>query len=145
MTTPSATKVRRRPRVGWFVLGGALLLAAVVAFGAGLALTVSSASETDGTLRTGSGEAEVEAPAGERRMLFAPEGEPVPDCTVRDGSGERTLEEPWASTTVTTGGREWEGFATFDSGDGDLRVTPVVRARCGWASRWARTSSSACW
>jgi len=122
-TPYGARPPKPRPRVVWFVVGGALLLAAVAVFGIGLYLTASRATTTDATFRTDEGEVRVESPAGERRMLFVPEGAPVPECTVSDGSTERPLDDPAGTTTVTTGGEEWEGLATFDSGDGALRIS----------------------
>jgi hypothetical protein len=123
MSFPPPPAAKKRPGVRWFVVGGLLLVLAVAAFVVGLVLTLKAATHTDTTFSTADGPATVEVEAGTDRMLFVPSGSGSPDCTVEDGSGARTLENPSASTTVTTGGDEWVGFATFDSGDGDLTIT----------------------
>lgn len=119
--TPPAPK--KRPSVVWFVVGGLLLVLAVATFAGGLFLTITSATHTDATFDTADGPASVQVDSGTDRMLFVPSGSGSPDCTVEDGSGTRSLGSPSGTTTVTTGGHEWIGFATFDSGDGDLTIT----------------------
>ncbi len=116
---------KRRPGRIWFVVGAVLLLSAGVVFAVGLYTTINRASATDGTVRTNAGDVAVSAPADSRRTLFVIEGTSVPQCSVHDGAGPRELEDIGGRVVVTTGGREWHGFASFDSGDGDLRIQCV--------------------
>lgn len=120
---PHPPTAKKRPGIRWFVIGGLLLVLAVAVFVVGLVLTIKAATHTDATFDTADGPASVEVDADTDRMLFVPSGVAGPDCSVEDGSGSRPLGNPSATTTVTTGGEEWVGFATFDSGDGDLRIT----------------------
>ena len=125
--------MKHRPRALWFFVGGGLVLVAIVVFVVGLVLTIRSSTDTDATFRT-SGPIGFDSEPGTERMLFVRSGAAEPSCTVRDGTGaERPLDHPAATTTVTTGGTEWTGFATFDSGDGNLtiRCTTVTRIRVG--------------
>lgn len=126
---PPPPAVKKRPGVRWFVVGGLLLVLAVAAFAVGLVLTLRSATGTDATFSTADGPTSVEAEAGTDRMLFVPSGAPSPSCTVEDGEGTRNLDRPSAGTTVTTGGHEWVGFATFESGDGHLTVSCETAGR----------------
>jgi len=69
-------------------------------------------------------------------MLFHVTGGLEPACTVDNGSGARTPPFPDGTTTITTGGRTWEGFAAFDTGDGTVTIScediaPWTRLRVG--------------
>ncbi len=123
---PPASTQRPRPRVAWFFVGGALLLLGVAAFVVLLVLTISRASHTDGVATLpGSGEpVRMQVTAGEKRMLFAPEGQPAPSCTVADAGGtDVAVDGVSANVTVGTGGRTWKGFGTFTSPTASIEIS----------------------
>ena len=134
---PPVRATKPRPRARWFVVGATLLVlgAAVLAFG--LVTTISRATTTDvvALLRGPGQPVGLGVPVGEERMVFVPQGEPVPECAVATADGrDLELRPTTTSTTVTTMGRTWVGVATFTSPSAEVRVecaTPVTALRVG--------------
>jgi hypothetical protein len=123
MTTPASTKAR--PSWGWFVLGGALLVAAV-ASGIGLFVwTLAGFVATDATVPADGAPHEVAVPTDGDRMLWYDEGAPGTDCTVVD----RRTGEPVRLDTVAgrftrdDGGGGRVGARRLDPGSGELTIT----------------------
>ena len=112
-----------RPSRWWLALGAALLAVAVAVLAGGLTLVIRGVTSTDAVFPANGDPVQVSSPPGTTRMLFVPAGAPEPDCSVTDGSGtERLLDPVSGRARVVTRGGQWRGFASFDSGDGRLRV-----------------------
>lgn len=116
---------KKRPRAIWFAVGG-LLMVAGIAIGVALFVTAyTSATAEDGVITANGQPATINAPAGEKRMLFVPSGERPPSCTLVDGTGTKLLVRAiFNDSTLSTGGTDWNGFSQVDSsGDGRITIT----------------------
>jgi hypothetical protein len=108
---------KRRPRAWWFVLGGGLMLAALIVFAVTVASFVHEIAHTDARFAA-EGTHQVVLPAHDERGLFVydlgPLGNP---CTARDDRGTRV------AMRLTDDGDDVDGWvlvARFDTGDGHL-------------------------
>jgi hypothetical protein len=123
---PPLTPGRPRPRRVWFFVGGGLVLVAVMTFVLLLVLLLSRSTRTDdvATLSTSGEPVSLDVVAGERRMLFAVEGQPAPRCTMTGADAEQVVLDPvGSSVTVGTDGTQWKGFATFTSRTDRVELT----------------------
>lgn len=114
---------KKRPKAWWFFVGGFLMLAGI---GIGVALFVNafvSATEQDGVVTADGRPATINAPAGEKRMLFVRSDQRAPSCDLVDGTGKKLLLRPiFDAPTLNIGGTKWLEFSQVDS-SGDGRVT----------------------
>lgn len=113
-----------RPSAGWFVVGIVLLLVAVAA-GVGLFIwTLSGFLDTDAELAADGRPHQVSVGTDEDRMLWRADAT-AQECEVVDRrTGDVIALDPTtASFDRSDSGGSWHGFATFDPGSGDLRVT----------------------
>ncbi len=116
---------KKRPKAWWFAVGAILLVAGI---GIGVALFVtaySTATEKDGVITANAQPANINAPAGEKRMLFVPNGDRAPSCALVDGTGKNLLLRPiFGEATLETDGIQWQAFSQVDSaGDGKITIT----------------------
>lgn len=112
------TAAKYRPRARWWVVGGALLVLAPLAFVASLFTVLAPLFQEDAVLPADGQPRQVSVAAGEERALFTPQGSSA-SCSVTDGSGtDLKLRRVSGEFTVN----EWLAVARFDTGDGDLSV-----------------------
>jgi hypothetical protein len=108
---------RRRPRAWWFVLGGGLMLAALIVFAVTVASFVHELAHTDARFAA-EGTHQVVLPAHDERGLFVDDLGPLGNpCTARDDRGGRV------AMRLTDDGDDVNGWvlvARFDTGDGHL-------------------------
>lgn len=123
MSAPGPEKVR--PSWGWFVLGGGLLVAAVVSAIVLFVWTLSSFLATDVTVPADGAPHEVGVPADGDRMLWYDEDATATSCEVVDRATGRPilLETVSGSLTRDDGDGGRVGSWRFDPGSGDLTVT----------------------
>lgn len=116
---------KKRPRVLWFVVGALLMVLGIAVGVTVIVLGVKKVTVTDAIFSADGSAHAVNAPSGERRMVFTPAGTAVPSCTFVDSSGTTLLTRAiFGQATVTTGGTEWRAFASIDSsGDGKVSAT----------------------
>lgn len=107
-----------RPRARWFVVGGGLVVLAVVVFVGALVLVLRPLAQEDAIVAAGAGPVTVDVPADEERALFTRDGEPV-DCTVTDADGA-AVELRAVSGEFTY--NEWTAQQRFDTGAGDVMI-----------------------
>ncbi len=76
----------------------------------------------DGTQFDSPGQAQVDLPPGEERMLWSRPGA-EPDCSVADTSGSALPLDESVSVSVSINDDEWVGVGTFPTGNGHVIVT----------------------
>lgn len=115
---------KRRPSGWWFVVGSALIVAALVA-GVGLFIwTLSAFFTTDATVPTDGTPHSITVDTDGERMLWRDSAVFNPDCTVVDrASGEQIdLRPVHSQITKEFGDDEWTAAYRFDPGSGELEV-----------------------
>jgi hypothetical protein len=116
---------RYRPSGWWFVLGGALVVAAIVA-GIGLFVwTLSAFLTTDATVGADGQAHRVSVDTDGDRMLWVQAAVPAPDCEVVDTATGRpvALSPVTSHLTKDVGDGEWRAAYRFAPGSGELEVT----------------------
>ena len=140
MTTPYSPTgyplppAKPRPKVRWFVIGGLLVALAIACFVVGLFLTLRSAIGADATFRADGQPHTVHVPAGEKRMLFATEGDGVA-CVITEDGQRVPLGSPHLRTHVDANGTDWTGRGTFTSRTGTVQATCATPAVTGHQAR----------
>jgi hypothetical protein len=116
---------KKRPNRWWFLVGGLLMVVGIAIGVATFATAYSSATQQDGVITANGRPATINAPAGEKRMLFVPSGQRAPSCELVDGTGKKLLVRPiFGDATLGTGGTEWQVFSQVESsGDGKVTLT----------------------
>ena len=115
-TPPPPPPRRQRPRVLWFFVAGAMILAAPLIFAGALFTVLRPLTQEDAVFAVAESPVQVDLPAGEERALFSTEGLSA-DCAVTDGSGRPVDLRP---VTGEFNYNEWTAVWRFDTGDGDL-------------------------
>lgn len=116
---PSPVPRKYRPRARMWVIGGAMILLAVIVFVGGLFAVLRPLTQEDGIVAAGGPAISLDVPAGAERALFTRFGVPA-DCTVTDSGGRaRPLEPVTGDYTYN----EWVAINTFDTGNGDVSVS----------------------
>lgn len=115
---------RRRPSGWWFVVGGVLVLVAIVAFVALFAWTLTGFLDTDAKVAADGRAETVRLEGDDRRMLWLEDGLSQ-TCVVTDpASGEevatRSVTGDFSRSEGDTG---WTGSVTFAPGSGSVEVT----------------------
>jgi hypothetical protein len=129
-----------RPSGWWFVVGGGLIVAAVVA-GVGLFIwTLSAFFSTDATVAADGQTHQVTVETDGDRMLWRDVHVFDPDCSVVDArSGDQIELRPVTSQfTKDFGDGEWTAAYRFDPGSGDLEVRCGLADSAGTDSDWQR-------
>ncbi|MBB6626568.1 hypothetical protein H5V45_04440 [Nocardioides sp. KIGAM211] len=121
---PPGPPRKPRPSGWWFVLGGALVVAAIAVGVTLVVLTLRGFLTTDATVSADDQPHTVSVGTDRDRLLWATTGS-TPQCTVVDrGTGrEVATSSPGAAYTKSDGSGSWTGFARFDPGSGTLEVT----------------------
>lgn len=124
--TPEPTKPPKgRPSAVWFVVGGLLVVAGVVA---GIVLFVrvfdSNFLDVEATIPADGVAHEVTVDTNGDRYLWEPQYGDA-DCTLtdRDTGGTITLDPVNGTVTRSTNGDAWRAVGSFDPGSGRLAVT----------------------
>jgi len=112
------------PSRAWYFLGVGLIVLAVVSMIVFIVLAVLDGVTVfrDSTQLSVPGQAQVDLPAGERRMLYTRPGA-EPHCTATDLSGRPIPLEPSTSVSISINDDEWVSVATFATGDGHVLMT----------------------
>jgi len=112
------------PSKGWWFLGVGLIVAGVVAMVAFILLAVYQGVTVfkDGTEVAVPGQARVDLPADDERMLYARPGAD-PACTLADTDGTSLPLDPSGSVSISINGDEWVGVGTFPTGNGHVELT----------------------
>jgi hypothetical protein len=115
---------KKRPSGWWFVVGVALIVAAIAA-GIGLFIwTLSGFLDTDATISADGQPHHVTVGTSEDRMLWLEDGFGQECAIVDQRSGAQIRLHPVsADYTRSDSSGDWSGFARFDPGSGDLEVT----------------------
>lgn len=121
-----------RPSGWWFVLGGALLVAAVVAGIALFVWTVSGFLDTDARVPADGRPHRVTVGTDGDRMLWAPRGS-AERCAIVDlaTGGPIALDPAGGRYDRSDGDGRWRGVARFDPGSGRLEITCTAADRYG--------------
>ena len=127
--TPSPLPVRYRPSGWWFVVGGALVLVAVLAGIALFVWTLSPLLRTDATVPTDGRTHWVSVDDDGTRMLWRDEDVFDPGCRIVDAAdGEQIDLRPVTSQiSKDVGDGEWTAAYRFEPGSGELEVTCAAR------------------
>jgi hypothetical protein len=113
------------PSKGWWFLGVGLIVAGVVAMVVLILLAVYQGVTVfkDGTEVAVPGQARVDLPADDERMLYARPGA-EPACTFADTDGTALPLDPTSgSVSISINGDEWSGVGTFPTGNGHVLLT----------------------
>ncbi|MEO9324912.1 hypothetical protein ABFT23_15565 [Nocardioides sp. C4-1] len=108
-----------RPRARWFVVGGVLLVLAVVVFVAALVWVLRPLTQEDAVFAAADGPVTLDLPADERRGIYQRDGEPV-RCTAATPDGA-TIEVSRVTADVTYD--EWTAVEQLTTGDGGVVLT----------------------
>ena len=109
------------PSKGWWFLGVGLIVTGVVAMVFFILLAVWQGVSVfkDGTEVPVPGQARVDLPADDERMLYARPGAD-PACTFADADGTALPLDPSGSVSISINGDEWVGVGTFPTGSGHV-------------------------
>ncbi len=112
-----APPVKYRPKARWFVLGAALVLAAVLLFAAALFAILGPLFHVDAVFPASEPHT-INVPAHSERALYTDGGGGL-TCSAVDGTGAvLPLRLVTGSFTVN----EWEAVSRFDTGDGEVTL-----------------------
>ncbi|RNL79853.1 hypothetical protein [Nocardioides marmorisolisilvae] len=115
---------KKRPSALWFIPGAIALVLAGVCVAVAI-VTGVRLFHTDGYLYPDSKAHSFDRGKGSHMLFTQVDVEPPKECTATDGSGQLTLDAPDTSSdvTISTGGYDWEPFATFSSDGSRVSIT----------------------